>query len=88
MRSLPPQAAQASVSDDEADSQLGQPAVSGRVPETPSPAAMKQPSSASLEIARARHVLLVDDDPSIVRSLSRVLRARGYLTSTASNLTI
>jgi EAL domain-containing protein (putative c-di-GMP-specific phosphodiesterase class I)/ActR/RegA family two-component response regulator len=29
--------------------------------------------------------LLVDDDQSVVRSLSRILRARGYLTSTASN---
>jgi EAL domain-containing protein (putative c-di-GMP-specific phosphodiesterase class I) len=38
-----------------------------------------------MEIARARHVLLVDDDPSVVRSLSRVLRARGYLTSIATN---
>ena len=38
-----------------------------------------------MEIARARHVLLVDDDPSVVRSLSRVLRARGYLTTIATN---
>ncbi len=38
-----------------------------------------------MEIARARHVLLVDDDPAVVRSLSRVLRAKGYLTSIASN---
>lgn len=85
MRSHPPQAAHASVPNTEADGQLEQPAVSGTVPETPAPSPMKQPTSTSLEIARARHVLLVDDDPSIIRSLSRVLRARGYLTSTASN---
>ena len=56
------------------------------VTEVHHPAGEQQPSSSSsMEIARARHVLLVDDDPSVVRSLSRVLRARGYLTSTASN---
>ena len=55
------------------------------VTEVHQPAKDQQPSSSSMEIARARHVLLVDDDPSVLRSLSRVLRARGYLTSTASN---
>ena len=54
------------------------------VTEVHQPAKDQSPST-SMEINRARHVLLVDDDPSVVRSLSRILRARGYLTSTASN---
>src|SRR5664280_2716919 len=55
------------------------------VTEAHNPIRDPQPSSSSMEIARARHVLLVDDDPSVVRSLSRVLRARGYLTTIATN---
>ncbi len=42
-------------------------------------------SLSSEEIAKPRHILLVDDDPSILRGLSRVLRSRGYLISTANN---
>ena len=90
MRSHPPQVVHASESPDEAESKLAAPQTGGGVPDamaalaTP-PLQQADHSSTSMEIARARHVLLVDDDPSIVRSLSRVLRARGYLTSTASN---
>jgi EAL domain-containing protein (putative c-di-GMP-specific phosphodiesterase class I) len=42
-------------------------------------------SLSNLEVARARHVLLVDDDPAVLRSLSRVLKTRGYVVSSTSS---
>ena len=84
MRSRPPQAVQASAIDGQVEHKLDEPtdnvssvATTSRLPQFP--------ASTNMEVARARHVLLVDDDQSVVRSLSRILRARGYLTSTASN---
>jgi EAL domain-containing protein (putative c-di-GMP-specific phosphodiesterase class I) len=75
---------QASVSDGQAELKLDEPADNDSPVVTPS-CLPQSPTSSNVEIARARHVLLVDDDQSVVRSLSRILRARGYLTSTASN---
>jgi len=82
MRSRPPQAVRASPCNGQTDPKPDAP--SANVPSaavSPLPAG----SASNVEVARARHVLLVDDDQSVVRSLSRILRARGYLTSTASN---
>src|SRR5512140_589424 len=84
MRSRPPQAVQASVDIGQAERRLEEPTDNAACVATPSPLT-PVPASTSVEVARARHVLLVDDDQSVVRSLSRILRARGYLTSTASN---
>jgi EAL domain-containing protein (putative c-di-GMP-specific phosphodiesterase class I) len=42
-------------------------------------------SVSNLEVTRARHVLLVDDDPTVLRSLGRVLKSRGYIVSTTSS---
>ena len=42
-------------------------------------------SLSNLEVARPRHVLLVDDDPAVLRALSRVLKTRGYIVSTTSS---
>jgi EAL domain-containing protein (putative c-di-GMP-specific phosphodiesterase class I) len=39
----------------------------------------------NLEFSRPRHVLLVDDDADVVRSLGRVLRARGYLVTATTS---
>ena len=84
MRSCPPKSVSATPSAAGADPPGA--TVSTSV-ENEVPHSAKDPlaSSSSMEIARARHVLLVNDEPSVLRSLSRVLRARGYLTSTASN---
>jgi EAL domain-containing protein (putative c-di-GMP-specific phosphodiesterase class I) len=42
-------------------------------------------SVSNLEVTRARHVLLVDDDPAVLRALGRVLKSRGYVVSTTSS---
>jgi EAL domain-containing protein (putative c-di-GMP-specific phosphodiesterase class I) len=42
-------------------------------------------SLSHLEVTRARHVLLVDDDPAVLRALGRVLKSRGYVVSTTSS---
>ncbi len=49
------------------------------------PAVPSSSPSSSFEFSRPRHVLLVDDDADVVRSLGRVLRARGYLVTTTTN---
>lgn len=51
----------------------------------PSPAANPSVTTPSLEFSRPRHVLLVDDDADVVRSLGRVLRARGYLVTATTS---
>lgn len=43
------------------------------------------PQSANIEVNRPRQVLLVDDELEMLRALERLLRARGYVVSTANN---
>jgi DNA-binding NtrC family response regulator len=85
MRSRPPQAVQASAANGQPEQKLDDPSSNRPQSGTASPVPQSPTSASNVEVARARHVLLVDDDQSVVRSLSRILRARGYLTSTASN---
>jgi EAL domain-containing protein (putative c-di-GMP-specific phosphodiesterase class I) len=49
------------------------------------PQSESRASSPTIEIPQARHVLLVDDDPTVLLAISRVLRMRGYLTSTTTD---
>lgn len=42
-------------------------------------------SVSNFEAARPRHLLLVDDDPTVLRALGRMLRSRGYVVSTAES---
>jgi EAL domain-containing protein (putative c-di-GMP-specific phosphodiesterase class I) len=42
-------------------------------------------SQSTVEVARPRHLLLVDDDPSVLRALGRVLKSRGYVVTTATS---
>ena len=51
----------------------------------PVPHKPERSSLSNLEVARPRHVLLVDDDPAVLRALSRVLKTRGYIVSTTSS---
>ncbi|HMA95310.1 MAG TPA: EAL domain-containing protein [Polyangiaceae bacterium] len=59
-------------------------------PETPLkhpevPNSPESPSLANFEVTKARHLLLVDDDPTVLRALGRMLRSRGYVVSTAES---
>jgi len=47
--------------------------------------AVAPPSSGQIQLARRTSVLLVDDDPNVLRSVGRVLRQRGYDVTTATN---
>jgi EAL domain-containing protein (putative c-di-GMP-specific phosphodiesterase class I) len=83
MHSGPPQAVDSSEPNG-ASSSLAQTqpnnVTTGQVPNSES-----RDSFSGIEIPQARHVLLVDDDPTVLRAMSRVLRGRGYLTTTTTN---
>lgn len=46
---------------------------------------MDRPSLSNVEVTRPRQLLLVDDDPSVLRALGRVLRSRGYIVTTTGS---
>lgn len=50
-----------------------------------SPRAQERQSLTNIEVTRPRHVLLVDDDPAVLRALGRILKTRGYVVTTTSS---
>ncbi len=46
---------------------------------------IERPSLSNVDVTRPRQLLLVDDDPSVLRALGRVLRSRGYIVTTTSS---
>lgn len=49
------------------------------------PPIVERPSLSNVDVTRPRHLLLVDDDPSVLRALGRILRSRGYVVTTTGS---